>query len=273
MRIVSLILAWMALPLTLAAQVGLNPTALTIHGSQPIGQLTITNSSNEPMEVSISSEFGYPEVGPDGTLQMNYSDAEAAGLYGLDSHMRLFPRQFILQAGERQIVRVQILPMADRPAGLYWTRIKVASNEVTRDQAELAAAGFSSRVSYRIQQNIGVFYRHGDVSTGLRVDAMRTEDLGDTLRVTTRMSRTGNSPYMGHMRFRLLTPAGVEALTYERPFSVYFDRNWPISIPVQGIAPGSYTLEFIADTQRADIPPSDIVTADTYRQSIPVRLD
>lgn len=258
---------------TAMAQVGLNPTVLTIHAEQAVGQLTITNSSTEAMEVSISTEFGYPEIGPDGDLRMNYSDAEAAALYGLDSHLRIFPRQFILPAGERQIVRIQVMPMPDRSDGLYWTRVKVASNEVSRDQASLAAAGFSSRISYRIQQNIGVFYRHGQVNTGLRVDALEAAGQGDTLRIRTSMSRTGNSPYMGSLRYRLLTPSGAEVAVYERPFSVYFDRKWPIDMVLDGVPAGSYVLELTTDTRRADIPAKDIVSADPIRQTLPVRVD
>ena len=255
------------------AQVSINPTVITIHQGEPIEELIVFNSSAEPMEVSLSMEFGYPDVNAQGAVFVNYNDAEAAGLYGLDSHLRIFPRQFVLEPGKRQVVRMQALPMADRAPGVYWTRVKVASNEVSMDQAELSAAGFSSRVTYRIQQNIGVFYRNGDVSTGLRMESVSSTQVGDTLNVSTSLIRTGNSPYLGHVRVRLLGSNGTVAAEHERPFSVYFDRSWSIPVDVSAVPSGIYTLEVSTQNRRADMPDSDIVVGDPLLVTRTIRVD
>ena len=263
---------WLA-ALSAQAQVSINPTVITIHQGEPIEELTVFNSSAEPMEVSLSMEFGYPDVNAQGAVFVNYNDAEAAGLYGLDAYLRIFPRQFVLEPGKRQVVRMQALPMADRAPGVYWTRVKVASNEVSMDQADLSASGFSSRVTYRIQQNIGVFYRNGDVSTGLRMESVTTSQVGDTLNVATSLIRTGNSPYLGHLRLRLLGADGSEVTLHERPFSVYFDRAWTIPVDVASIPSGIYTLEVSARNQRADMPESDIVVGDPLLLTRTIRVN
>lgn len=264
---------WLTTATIVEAQVSINPTAITIHQGEPIEELTVFNSSSEPMEVSLSMEFGYPDVNAQGVVFVNYNDNEAAGLYGLDAHLRIFPRQFVLEPGKRQIVRIQALPMPDRAPGVYWTRVKVASNELSKDQAALSAAGFSSRVTYRIQQNIGVFYRNGDVSTGLRMESVSTAQRADTLDVTQTVIRTGNSPYLGHLRMRLLASDGSVAAEHERPFSVYFDRTWTVPIDVSAVPTGVYTLEITTQNRRADMPDSDIVVGDALRVTRIIRVD
>ena len=266
-------LFWLTTAVSVEAQVSINPTVITVHQGEHIEELTVFNTSSEPMEVSLSMEFGYPDMNAQGAVFVNYSDAEAAGLYGLDSHLRIFPRQFVLEPGKRQIVRMQVMPMADRAPGVYWTRVKIASNELSMDQAELSASGFSSRVTYRIQQNIGVFYRNGDVSTGLRLESVSSTQVGDTLNVATSLIRTGNSPYLGHVRVRLLGADGVVAAEHERPFSVYFDRAWTIPMDVSTVPSGIYTMEVSTQNRRADMPESDIVVGDPLLVTRTIRVD
>lgn len=240
----------------------------------PAGRITITNSSDVPQEVSISLSFGYPDSDDAGTLLMNYEDEVAAALFGLDEVMRVFPRRFELAPGERQILRLQVplTEMRGRDDGLYWTRMNITSNERTRAVDETTEDRIGARISYRIQQNIGIFYKKGALSTGLElleVSHTRDPETGD-LRIIPRLQRTGNSPFMGTMYATLREAGGAVVRESERTFSVYFTQTRPIGFDTTGLPAGRYTATLRLTPTRTDLNPRDQIPGEVLQFDVEV---
>ena len=240
----------------------------------PAGRITITNSSDVPQEVSISLSFGYPDSDAAGTLLMNYEDEASAALFGLDEVMRVFPRRFDLAPGERQILRIQVPlnEMRARDDGLHWTRMNITSNERTRAVDEGAEDRIGARISYRIQQNIGIFYKKGEVRTGLELLEMshsRDPETGE-LRLVPRLQRTGNSPFMGTMYATLRDAGGAVVRESERTFSVYFTQTRPISLDTTGLPAGRYTATLRLDPTRTDLNPRDQIPGEALQLEVEV---
>ena len=251
----------MLFPALVWAQITITPTIVFMHDGDPAGRITITNSSDVPQEVNISLSFGYPDSDEAGNLLMNYEDEEAAARFGLDDVMRVFPRRFELAPGENQILRMQVQQagMRAREDGLHWTRMNITSNERTRAVDEGGADRIGARISYRIQQNIGIFYRKGEVRTGLellQLSDRRDAETGE-LHLIPRLQRTGNSPFMGTMFASLRDASGAVVRESERTFSVYFTQTRPITLDTTNLPPGRYTARLRLEPTRTDLNPRD----------------
>ncbi len=241
---------------------------------EPAKRITITNSSDVVQEVNISLSFGYPDSDSDGNLLMNYEDEEAAESFGLDEILRVFPRQFELAPDERQILRLQV-PQSEtrsRDDGLYWTRMNITSNERTRAVEEGVEDRIGARISYRIQQNIGIFFKKGDVRTGLElleINQSRDPDTG-YLRLLPQLQRTGNSPFMGTMFATLRDASGAVVAESERTFSVYFTQTRPIGFDTSELPSGNYTATIRFEPVRADVSARDQIPGEALEIDVGV---
>jgi P pilus assembly chaperone PapD len=247
-----------------AAQVTVAPTVLYIHQDNPMGTIVVTNRTQTAQEVAISLRFGYPDSDDEGQLIMNYDDEAAAQRYGLsEQQARIFPRQFTLEPGQRRSVRVQITDLRVRPDGVYWTRVNIVSNMPVPEVGTRSGLSLDTRVLYRIEQNIGIFFRKGDNDTAVElVSPLQVEVQDSLVHVIPRFRRTGNSPYIGSMRAELRDSDGTTVRYAERTFSVYFEQTRPLTIDAHGLPPGPYEVVLTTRTVRQDISAVDIVRAE-----------
>ncbi len=260
------------LPLTAAAQVSISPTALFIHDDTNVATLHIANRSDQPQEIELNARFGYSDSDEEGNLIMNYEDAETEAEFGLTDQLRIFPRSVTLEPRSQQMVRLQVRPEPGKPDGVYWTRLSILSNVITPDLETGTTDGIGTRITYRFEQNIGVYYRRGETRTGLEVLSVDTRREGDNLRVIPELRREGNSPFMGNMRITLYNSAGEEQAMSERTFTAFFTQKRPIEVDVSGLAPGSYRAELRFETRRRDMKPEDMVQADTVTHTLNITL-
>lgn len=260
------------LPLSVSAQVSISPTAVFIHEDSNVATLHIANRSDQPQEIELSTRFGYPDSDDEGNLIMNYEDPDTEAEFGLNDRLRIFPRSVTLQPRSQQMVRLQVRPDAAQPDGLYWTRLSILSNVITPDPETGTTDGIGTRITYRFEQNIGVYYRKGETQTGLDVLSVETQREDDILRIIPELQRLGNSPFMGNMRITLYNSAGGEAAMSERTFTAFFTQKRPIELDVSGLASGTYRAELRFETRRRDIKPEDIVQAEPVTYSFDVTL-
>lgn len=260
-------------PLSGAAQISISPTILFVHEDQPHSRLTLRNTGASAQEVTITSRFGYPESDENGVLTMNYDNHKMEARHGLNEHLRIFPRRFVLQPGEFQRVRVQVSPMDARAEGLYWTRLNITSSEIVPDiDTPVVEEGIGTRISYRIRQNIGIFFHRGEVRTALILDDLQVQRDGEALFLEMRLSSGGNSPFLGSMRARLLDGSGNEAASGEWLFSVFGERYWPQRLAVNDLPPGRYRIDLEFNARRSDVAPGDLPGADRVNESLFIEL-
>jgi len=248
------------------AQVGIAPAAVFING-RGVGSTTIMNTGTVAMEVGISFQFGYPDELPGGRLMMVYDDTVRKMKYALDGMIKAYPRSFILPAGGKQIVRMQVRPAADVEAGVYFTRVKVSSQQqVAEIGASDPAEGLATQINMRFEQVVAAFYKSGSVSTGIEVTRLNSDYIENQINLEYDFKRTGNAPYLGTMLTEVFKSNNEVVLRNTRPVALYFDgsRKLGFQLGDQKLEAGSYSVRLSFTTERSDIDPSEIVLANPY---------
>lgn len=258
-----------------SAQVSLAPIALFIPDQTNVTSLYVNNNSQAVQEVSVSFEFAYPGSDELGNMITVNDDSVNALRFGLADNIRVFPRQFLLQPGVQQVIRLQVRPMRSRPDGVYWCRVIVTSQNASKDIDTMKVAeGIVTKINYVFRQNIPVFYLKGKLTTGLTPGIVATSVENGKLVAISRLTPTGNAPYNGSVTARLLNSAGKEVAASQQAVVAYFEvfRRIELTLPKEGLDFGNYTLEFIYETKRTDISPSDLVQARPVKQIVAVEI-
>lgn len=250
------------LPLFAWGQISLAPTTV-FSDANGIGTLYVSNSSSVPQEVNISFIFGYPGNDSIGNLLMVYDDILREKQSGLGDRIRTFPKSFILGPNQQQVVRFQIRPDRSKPAGMYFTRVKVISNPQTTDvETNTINEGISTQITLKLEQIIAAFYKSGDLSTGIDFTKISGQRVENYLSVVSEFTVTGNSPYLGSLQAEVKDSSGKLIATHQQTIALYYEgkRNFSIPIP-EGISPGKYEVQLVFKTERSDIPSTDLVQA------------
>ncbi|MCF8294917.1 MAG: hypothetical protein K9I34_02540 [Bacteroidales bacterium] len=272
-RIYSL-LFFLTLSYSAFAQVSVAPTVIIIDDQTGVASLQVDNSPDAAKEIQISFDFGYPASDSLGNVLMVYGDSVNNAKFGLDPYLRIFPKNFILQPGAQQTVRIQVRPMTNKADGTYWTRLVVNSSVAAKDiETVNLAEGVGTQINYVFKQNIPVLYTKGAVTTGVQVDAVQTQRIDNKLEAVLDLKLLGNSPFLGTLYTRFLDDLGMEIAMQQQTFVAYFDvmRKVELELP-EGTKAGNYTLELTFETKRNDIPVSDLVKAETLVYKHPVSL-
>lgn len=262
------------LALSTVAQVSIAPTVLIIKDQTGVASITINNTSETAKEVKLSFDFGYPAGDSIGNLVMVYGDTVNRDIKGLDSYLRVFPRTFNLAPNGQQIVRLQVKPMSGKADGSYYTRLVISSSEAAKDIETMnVGEGVGTQINYVFNQNIPVLYTKGICSTGLNVLSVNTNRDKNLLASQIDLKLLGNSPFLGTLYTRLLDKNGTEIAKTQQTLVAYFDvlRRSELTLPDE-ITAGDYTLEFTFESQRNDIPQSDLVQAEKLVHKHPVKL-
>ncbi len=245
--------------LSAQAQVTISPTAVFLDRNSKVGSFYVSNPSNSAVEVRLAFEFAYPATDENGRVFLNYEDEEAEQNYSLEPHLRAFPTTFVLQPDQRQTIRlVGRIPQNSDP-GMYWTRMRVSSNQLTPPIGEVAEGEVAAQVSFQIDQVTSVLVQHGDAGTGLTIHDSRTSIDNGRLVILTDVERTGNSPFIGSVRSRILNADNQEVDSRRSSTSVYFRNNQRVEFDTSNWPPGQYTVETIFESSRNDISSQNLI--------------
>jgi len=258
------------IPHRTAAQVSIAPTSLftNVNG---ITTCYITNPSDIAQEVDLSFLFGYPMYDELGELRMVYNDSSYEAQMGLGDQVRAFPRSFILEPLQQQVVRVQVRPNRNNPDGMYFTRLRISSKVLTPDAGTSDDSSISSRVNFRFDQIIAVFSKQGEVSTSLELGEVVYERVGNQVHVLSDYKLSGNAPYLGSALVQLRDPQNQPAVEQRQTVAFYQDGKHKVSLDLpDDFAPGDFDLEVTYTTERADINASDLVQAKPVTTRFPV---
>jgi len=261
------------LPLHSVAQVTIAPTNLFIDSQSKFGTYMVINNSNTPQEVSIDFFFGYSETDENGNRTTVEDTSEIAAEHSIADEIRAFPRNFVLNPNQRQIVRLRITPPNTLGDGVYWSRIKTSSTpqsppiELSNDQSVTAQVGIV------INQVTGLFYKNGNVSTGIEVEEIRTQISDENiLAVLTDYSRTGNAPFLGTISVNLKDTDGNVVQSGFISTSLYFDGTQRQELNIEGVDPGEYSVEVKFESQRNDVSSRDIIQMDPVTATTTVTI-
>ncbi|MTI89171.1 MAG: hypothetical protein FH748_14540 [Balneolaceae bacterium] len=240
---------------------------LFIDDQDRFASLLIMNGSSEVQEVTIEFPFGYPLTTDMGEIEMVYDDSVTANRHGISDRIRAFPRNFTLQPNQRQIVRLTIAPGNFEP-GTYWSRIKTTSSPQSPPIGETGNDQVTTQITYNFEQITTVFYKKGNVTTGLNLMDISAGQNEDFIWVKTDLERTGNSPFLGSAYLTVIDDNGNEVLSRRTSVSIYFDYTQAFKIRPTELPAGEYQAEIRFVSQRSDIPDTEIVETEPVSQSI-----
>ncbi len=243
---------------TLMAQVTISPTSLFIDSKQRYATLLVLNGTDDPQEISVSYEFGYPVSDENGHVTMRYDDAATAESYSIAGWIRGFPKRFVLDPGKRQVVRLTVKPPRDLNDGVYWARVRTVSESLAPEVGAPNPDGITALIQFKFEQVTSVFYRTGDVSTGLAIRDAWTEEEEDKLAVIADLEKQGNAPYLGTMRVSLQDQAGNILQENMKFISVYFDGRQRLEMNTSDLKRGEYIVHVDFTGTRADIPDKEL---------------
>lgn len=248
---------------TVIAQVTISPTSLFIDSQRRFETLLIMNSSNSAQEISLSWEFGYPKMDEDGGSVMIYDDPEEAAMHSAADWLRGFPKNFILEPGARQTIRITAKAPRGLADGTYWSRLKTTSSALSAQVGTEQSAGISAQINFQFNQITSIFFKQGEVNTGIDIIKVRNIVEDKKIRLLANYTKSGNSPFLGTMTAKVFDTSG-EVLLDEKIFvSIYYDGVHRIDLDGSALPAGSYDYEISFSSGRPDIPDTDIIPAPT----------
>lgn len=258
-------------PAYATAQVTIAPTNLFIDSQSRFGTYMIINGSNQAQEISIEFLFGYSDTDEQGNRSLVYDDPQKETQHSIADQVRAFPRNFTLQPGQRQIVRLRVNAPADLDDGTYWARIKTTSSPEAPPVELQSTETVTARVGFKIEQITGLYLKKGDVTTGIVIGDMRTNQREDgILEVLADVNRIGNSPFLGTITANIYD-SNNKKINIPGNFvstTIFFDGVHKQEVNVNSLAPGTYRAELVFETQRNDISSGDIVQSETSSKSV-----
>lgn len=254
------------------AQVSIAPTTLFTN-SNGIATCYISNPGDSPQEVNLSFVFGYPVYNDAGELNMVYNDSLYEAKMGLGDNIRAFPRSFILQPFQQQVVRVQVRPNRNKPDGMYFTRLKINSTVQTADLGTSLDTEISSKINFQFDQIIAVLSRQGEVTTSLDLGNIQYERVGKQVHVVSDYRRGGNAPYLGSVHVQLKDPQNRAVAEQRQTVALYHDSRHKVTLDLpDDFAPGDFDLEVSYVTKRTDINATDLVQAQPITRILRVKI-
>jgi hypothetical protein len=261
------------------------PHAVFIDHRTRSGSVLLYNPGTEPVEVTISTIFGYPVTDSLGAIKLDtlLADSSVSAL----AWIQAFPRRLTVAPRERQTVRLLARPPASLTDGEYWVRLVIAAQA-----GRVPITGVTDTnaikigLTLEVRTIIGVNYRKGAVNTGVTLSQVRVQVVGDSLITRSRLERRGNAAFVGTIRETLVDSAGVVraqvvdngrggdslVATYRSPIGVYVTMEPRVATRVvhPGLARGRYWLRYEVVTEREDLDAAVILKAPAVRDSVPV---
>ena len=268
------LLALMVLGMTFPAfsQISIAPTSIFLDNNG-IASIYITNPAEVPQEVSVSFLFGYPGNDDLGNLIMVYNDSIKEKQFGMGDRLRAFPRTFVLAPQQQQTVRLQMRADRSLPAGTYFTRVKVTSNNVTQEVGQPAENEVATQINFKFDQVIAVFFKQGQTTTGLELGDVEMVRDSDKIRVIAPYVTSGNSPFLGSMTASLKDKNNKTVAEEQQSIALYFSgkKGMEINLP-EGLPSGEYQVEMRFETKRSDIPSTDLVQSSPVAKRVFVKI-
>jgi len=238
------------------------------------GQLILLNPGTRPVEVEISTIFGYPGTDSTGRVMLVTEPEPAADRPSAAGWIQAYPRRATVPPGERQVVRLLARPPAGLPDGEYWTRIVVAARESPAPPApaDSAVEGVKIGLTLEVRTVIALIYRKGAVTGGVTASGLTADVHGDSLHFGVGLARAGTAAWLGMLRAELRDSAGVLRARDSSQVAVYYPMAPRYRLPVAGLSPGRYWLRLVLDTERDDVPPEARLRLPVVRDSVEVRI-
>jgi len=249
------------------------PHAVFIDHATRSGAITLYNPGEDPVEISVSFGFGFPQSDSAGDLSVELVDSAPAGEPGNTAWLQAFPRRVSVGQQQRQTIRILATPPAGLPDGEYWGRVIVAAQG---GQVAVAGVpdtgGITVGLTLEVRTVISVTYRKGALSTGLTMAPISARQEGESISVRVPLTRTGSAAYLGTIRAQVVDASGAVKGEAERAVGVYYALDPRLDVPVGPLAPGTYKVRVSVSTDRTDLPVRAALPAPPVRDSVEIAV-
>jgi hypothetical protein len=254
------------------------PHAVFIDHNQRSGSVLLYNPGTEPVEVTISTIFGYPITDSIGRIQLDTLMADSTN--SALGWIQAFPRRLTVGPRERQTVRLLARPPVGLADGEYWLRLRIAAQAGSVPITGVAdTTAIQVGLKLEVRTIIGVNYRKGPVMTGVSLSNLRAQVVGDSVITRARIERRGNAAFIGMIRETLVDSTGAVRVqrvgdslvtSYQSPIGVYFtmEPRLASAIPAPGLPRGRYWLRYEVVAEREDLDPKVVLKAPAVRDSV-----
>lgn len=236
------------------------------------GVIYLHNPATEAEEVSISFIFGYPASDSAGNVSIKVIERPASDDPSAKSWIRAYPRRMVVGPGQTRAVRLLAQPPTDLPEGEYWARAVVHSRSAQPPTVTPDSTGVQVGLNLEVRTVVPVSYRNGNVNTGLVITTIDHSVASDSLVAKVGLRRTGNAAFLGTLHTTLVDDTAAVVAESHRQIAVYRNLLRRISLPLDGLPTGEYTLHIRLDTRRTDVEPELVLPAQPLETSIEVRL-
>jgi hypothetical protein len=266
---------WLAAALGLGASslhaqgVMVAPHAVYIDHRVRSGSVLLYNPGTEPVEVTISTLFGYPVTDSTGSIVLRTVDAPDSTLPSALAWIQAFPRRLTVAPLERQTVRLLARPPVGLADGEYWVRLMIAAKAGQVPIVGVSdTTGIQVGLTLEVRTIIGIAYRKGPVTTRIALSNVRAQLRGDTLVTWSRLVRQGNAAFVGTVRGTVVDSTGATRASFATPLGVYFTMEPRIANVIGKLPKGRYWLRYEVVAEREDLDPSVILPAPAARDSV-----
>jgi hypothetical protein len=238
------------------SQVIISPYVLYTDSKNKFGTFYVQNESDQIYEIDISFIFGYPITDSVGNATMKYFEQPDSSLPSIVDWIKAFPRKFILNPKQRQVVRMTVKPPADVLPGTYWSRI-VTSAAPQSPPVDTLGEGVRAQIKFVLNQITTFLYRVDPTTTGIEVKDFYNEIDSSNTNIYARLARTGNSPFFGDVIVTILNSQSVVIAEEEQSLNNYFELVKKFQFPIEKLAPGEYRIEMkIISNEKEEFPES-----------------
>jgi len=249
------------------------PTAIFMdHGSRS-GSVLLYNPNSEPAEVTISVMFGYPATDSAGNIYFRTADSVDASLPSAAGWLQAFPRRLTVMPLERQTVRLLARPPAGLPDGEYWARLVISAKG---GQIPVGGVPDTAQIqvglTLEVRSLIGVYYRKGTATSGVRLANLQATLVADSLEVRAELTRVGNAAFLGTARGQLVDSSGAVKAEFTAPVAAYYGITPRFTAFAGVLPPGRYRFRLRVEAGRADIDARHTVRAAAVSDSVEIRV-
>ncbi|MBI5215014.1 MAG: hypothetical protein HY960_04625 [Ignavibacteriae bacterium] len=252
------------------AGVVVRPQYLFIDAPSKSGVLTISNSGDQTMEVSIELKYGYHSTDDTGKILILMPDQLQADDRSMVNWIRAYPSRFILGPSESQGVRIFANPPSGMPPGEYWAKM-IVTPKISKSIQQKNRRGPAIEMITVV--TVPLHYRVKPVVAGIELVGIKDINRESGLvKTQANFKRVGNSSFWGTLQCRVLNSSGRVVGTLDRNLVIYKDLKMNLEIPTDFTGGGPYTLELTAVTKRTDIRADLLVNAEPQRWTFPITL-
>jgi hypothetical protein len=273
-------IVWLAGARLVGQGVMVAPHAVFIDHRVRSGSVLLYNPGTEPVEVTISTIFGYPTTDSAGNIRLFTVEHPDSTVPSALDWIQAFPRRLTVGPRERQTVRLLARPPVGLADGEYWLRLVIAAQA---GHVPITGAGDTTAIqvglTLEVHTIIGVNYRKGPVTTGVALSDLTARIVGDSLITRAKLERRGNAAFIGTIRETLVDSTGAVhaqrlgdslVTTYQSPIGVYvmMQPRLASAIAQPGLKPGRYWLRYEVVAEREDLDPTVVLKAPAVRDSV-----